>query len=408
MNLRAHSAADDVEMMIGIVKDPKFWKSRMDPKARRVLDSIRGIKIDEAELQRITERHADECEWEEGEEDDEESLTAEEEDDINPDDVPDWANGWTLNKTTPSVDVEEQFKTQMRSRSVIKDRNDLEGRLHGPTKTKKELNTVEKCVSALLDDGYWKLIVECTNLYGKYVDGVTWRDVTVSELKDFMAICHMAACQKRSDNPTRWFSTSIGVGLVGASNVMSGRRFLQILRGLHCCDYRQDNEESGYKIGKLKELLEKNFNANFIPGSCLSLDESLLRAYGRIKFKVRIITKSARYGIKLFVLTDSDTAYVLQIDMYTGKDEEEERKNQFKSKLVGLVMNLLGPYHNTGRSVFVDRYYTSIDLLKSIMEIGLHCTGTLMGNRIPTRARTSEKSVKDHPRGHTVRHQFTY
>ena len=64
----------------------------------------------------------------------------------------------------------------------------------------------------------------------------------------------------------------------------------------------------------------------------LSLDETLIRSFGRIKFKVRIISKSARYGIKLYVITDSVTAFVLQVIIYTGKTtyntpgNEEEKK----------------------------------------------------------------------------------
>jgi hypothetical protein len=43
-----------------------------------------------------------------------------------------------------------------------------------------------------------------------------------------------------------------------------------------------------------------------------SLDQTLIWAFGRIKFKVCIETKAARYGIKLYVITDAATAFVLK------------------------------------------------------------------------------------------------
>ena len=61
------------------------------------------------------------------------------------------------------------------------------------------------------------------------------------------------------------------------------------------------------------DYLEERYKKLFIPGRNLNLNETLIRAFGRIKFKVRIITKSARYGIKLYVITDAETALVLKI-----------------------------------------------------------------------------------------------
>ena len=86
------------------------------------------------------------------------------------------------------------------------------------------------------------------------------------------------------------------------------------------------------KVSELMEKLTNRFSKMFIPGQALSLDETLIRAFGRIRFKVRIISKSARYGIKLYVLTDAATAYVLRIIPYAGKrgilESEEDNKKK--------------------------------------------------------------------------------
>jgi NAD(P)H-flavin reductase len=62
----------------------------------------------------------------------------------------------------------------------------------------------------------------------------------------------------------------------------------------------------------MKDYLENGYNVLFIPGQQLSLEETLIWAFGRIKFKVHIVTKAAWYGIKLYVITDAVTAYVLK------------------------------------------------------------------------------------------------
>ena len=80
--------------------------------------------------------------------------------------------------------------------------------------------------------------------------------------------------------------------------VMSGRKFFTILRYLHCCsvenrDPSAPDYDPSYKVTEMKEDLEKRYKALFVPSQQLSLDETLIRAFGRIKFKVRIVSKAA-------------------------------------------------------------------------------------------------------------------
>ena len=104
---------------------------------------------------------------------------------------------------------------------------------------------------------------------------------------------------------------------------MSGRKFCSILRYLHVCSMDAtstgDTYDPVYKVAEMKDYLEQRFDHLFEPAQQLSLDETLIRSFGRISFKVRIISKSARYGIKIYVLTDAITAYVIKVIIYTGK-----------------------------------------------------------------------------------------
>ena len=96
----------------------------------------------------------------------------------------------------------------------------------------------------------------------------------------------------------------------------------------------------------------------------------MVRAFGRIKFKVRIITKSARYGIKLYVLTDARTAYVLRIIPYTGKSNVLETDDDRKKKTVQIVKGLVEDYRGSHRTVYIDRYYSSINVAVELKKNG--------------------------------------
>jgi Transposase IS4 len=197
---------------------------------------------------------------------------------------------------------------------------------------------------------------------------------------------------------------------------MSGRKFHTILRYLHVCSLEDQpernsvNYDPAYKVEEFKDMLEERFKKLFVPGKNLSLDETFLRAFGRIKFKVRIVTKSARYGIKLYVVTDAETAFVLRIIIYTGKSTYNERELEDTKKTVLVVRNLCLDFKDSHRVVFVDRFYTSIDLLKEMDKLGLYVTGTCMRNRLPKEVILPKKSkeYKDMQRGDFKTNVYKY
>jgi hypothetical protein len=222
--------------------------------------------------------------------------------------------------------------------------------------------------------------------------------------------------QKRKDKPSNWFSNNQILESQVAKKIMSGRKFGMILRYLHCCSPTETgvtadgDYDPSYKVGELMKALEVRWNILFIPFQQLSLDETLLRAFGRMKFKVRIISKAARYGIKLYVVTDATTSYVLKVLVYTGKYTYQESTSVSLKKTVQVVQQLVERFRGSFRTIYVDRFYTSIDLVKELREMDLFVTGTILSNRIPktlTIAKSSRK-FKDMERGDAVKHIFNY
>ena len=127
-----------------------------------------------------------------------------------------------------------------------------------------------------------------------------------------------------------------------------------MLRYLHCCPLQQpigEEYDPAFKVAELSNYLQERFQRIYEPGQCLSLDESLIQAFGCIKFKVRIITKSAWYGIKVFVITDAETAFVLNLQFYTGKKTYGVQgiglQPKEEKKTVQIVTDLYQPFKGT-------------------------------------------------------------
>ena len=161
--------------------------------------------------------------------------------------------------------------------------------------------------------------------------------------------------QKRKDRPSNWFSNCPVSENPAMKRIMSGRMFSKMLQYLHVCSnsavHTVEDYDPAYKVVELRDYLQQRFTRLFEPGQQLSLDETLIRTFGRVRFKVRIISKSARYGIKIYVLTDAVTAFVLRIIIYTGKHTYNESANQNEKKTVQVVKELCKPLQGTHRTL---------------------------------------------------------
>jgi hypothetical protein len=110
--------------------------------------------------------------------------------------------------------------------------------------------------------------------------------------------------------------------------------------------YFTDNEKrvQGDRLYKAHEVVAKimqTFVAQFLPFQDLVIDESMVLFKGRLLFKQYIKTKRHKFGIKLYVLCDYETGYVLDFLVYTGAQMEMESKLGVSD---GIVATLMKPY----------------------------------------------------------------
>ena len=304
-----------------------------------------------------------------------------------------WGDRWeTKTDYRPSAPLPFQ-RFEEHFTSVARSRRQMTGLQCSPI----DVNTPIRAWREIFKTVLLEKIVRYTNDYGRR-NAKHWSDITRKDLEAFIAVLFVSAIQKRKDKPSNWFAENRILESRVVKKIMSGRKFFLMLRYLHCCaiDNQPASDASdydpAYKIAEMRDYLEDRYTRLFTPGQQLSLDETLIRAFGRIKFKVRIVTKAARYGIKVYVVTDAVTAFVLRVLIYTGKSTYASTDQQDKLKTVQVVNKLVEPFIGTHRTIYVDRFYTSLDLLKSLAEKNLYVTGTMLANRIPQAIRIPKTS----------------
>ncbi len=163
---------------------------------------------------------------------------------------------------------------------------------------------------------------------------------------------------------------------------MSRDRFLQIFT---CVHLNHQPPPVGQPMGDLKfrpllDLLASALETTYNLGQNVSIDDSMIPFKGRLKYKQYIPNKPHAWGIKAFVLADSQSGYSYRLRLYFGSETDFIVLSMLPGQA---VLTLMGGLLGVGHHLFTDRlwFYTSIPLLDKLGGENTSMTGTIMSNR---------------------------
>lgn len=227
-----------------------------------------------------------------------------------------------------------------------------------------------------------------------------WKPVSVLELKAFIAVILEMGITRRPSIVSYWSTDSRGIPWF--KQMFSRNRFQIILKFFHLIDNstlapsNHPDYDPCAKFNMIVVHANEVFRRHYIPNRQLSIDESLVGTHCHSKIKQYLPNKKHhRWGIKFWMLCDSITHYCLAFFCYRGAKLEQDKDDTKKFGLGHVVvMNLLkiGNYLDKGYHIFVDNFFTSIQLAKTLLERITYITGTIRRNRkyIPREAQVSQ------------------
>ena len=124
-------------------------------------------------------------------------------------------------------------------------------------------------------------------------------------------------------------------------------------------------------------LFQMNLVKNYVPSESLAIDEQLYPFRGYVPGRSYMPMKPAKYGTKLFWICDAKNGYALQSIPYCGKLNNEREVGLAEN----VVLKLSERYFNSGRNIFMDRFFSSHSVAIKLLEKGLTMTGTIKQNR---------------------------
>ncbi|KAK7893501.1 hypothetical protein WMY93_022653 [Mugilogobius chulae] len=239
-------------------------------------------------------------------------------------------------------------------------------------------------VELFLTDEFIDNIVKQTNLYAQqsieaaqrhsvHSRTQAWKPVTVPEMKKFLGLIFLTGIVKKPELEMYW-STDEVLSTPYYSKVMSRNRFQIILRFLHFNDnnaVQADNTDKLHKIRPVVDYLISKFKELYQPAKNISIDEGMLLWRGRLVFKVYNPLKPVKYGIKSYILCDSQTGYCFNMKPYAGES----------TPLGDTVVQLLDRLSGHGYKLYMDNYYNSVSLCQRLLHLKTHVCGTLRKNR---------------------------
>ncbi|XP_073345276.1 uncharacterized protein [Pagrus major] len=248
----------------------------------------------------------------------------------------------------------------------------------GPTAHAKR--NVEDALTAFLcvfDDGMLKHIRDCTVAEAHRDHGNSSWDLTVAELKAFIALLYVrgAQCAKNIELDSLW---SEKWGIPFFRQTMARNRFRDIMRFL-----RFDRKETRRvrlqddKFALVRATWDRfiqNSVACYKPGANITIDEQLFPTKARCKFTQYMGNKPGKFGIKFWLAADVDSKYMVNGSPYLGK---EETRNA--GWLVGenVVLRLVEPFLGKGRNITTNNFFTSLKLATALQAKKTSLVGTM-------------------------------
>ena len=140
---------------------------------------------------------------------------------------------------------------------------------------------------------------------------------------------------------------------------------------------RAQSDPKFFKFRQVHDHIREKCKSAYEPGRDTSIDEELYPFRGRFRARQYMPKKPAKYGIKIWELVDSTTKYLVNFDVYLGKESEAVTKNLGEK----VVLNLTETMHGTARNITIDNFFTSKSVAVNLWGLGLTVVGTIRDNR---------------------------
>ena len=212
------------------------------------------------------------------------------------------------------------------------------------------------------------------------------RDMNMKELRALIGLYYLAGVYKASNVNTReLFNTKPGFGIGHFRATMSESRFRFLTNCLRFDDKNTRNErkKKDPKLAAFRDVFDalvSKCSKLYRPSDVCTVDEQLQGFRGRCPFRIYLPSKPDRYGIKVMMLCDAKSFYIIMnAEIYEGKGSKQRGFRTLAEYY--LLGNLTKPILGGNRTICCDNWFTSIPAAQELLKKGTTIVGTLRKNK---------------------------
>lgn len=196
----------------------------------------------------------------------------------------------------------------------------------GLTNTSKDITSIREAFDLFMPRSMMDKICEETNRHcQRLLEGTNKNipPITSNELYAFVGILLAAGkCHGRKLPLEELWTCDIPYRQPFFTAAMARDRFRYLLSNIRFDDRQTRDErieQTQDKLAAIRTIFDQFSEAcvaNYSPGLNITVDERLATFRGHCPFRVYMKSKPGRYGIKIWVVSDSETAYILDLQVW--------------------------------------------------------------------------------------------
>ena len=218
------------------------------------------------------------------------------------------------------------------------------------------------------------IFVTNTNLYAAARGAAAWVPVTSEEMWRYLAVRIRQGIVELPELHHYWEAAYRDSYI---TQLMTRDRFVQLHRYFHIVPPVPRNQKQTVveKTAPFYHQCQRLFQQFYVPGGNFTVDETMIRFQGRSLWMTVIKGKPEPIGYKMY--TVASDGYLLGFRIFRGKGGYDGPQ----SVLQQVVVDLVQPWGNANRTLYLDNLYTSPALCNALLQMGIRSCGTCRPNR---------------------------
>lgn len=260
-----------------------------------------------------------------------------------------------------------------------------------------ELHQPIKYFRDLIDDDIFELLRSETQRYAIQRNIDSNFALTKNELEQFLGMTFMMSISKLPRLRMYW---SPATRCNKVADIMQLKRFEEIKRNFHCVDNESRPATCNDKLFKIRPVYDKlknKFN-DITPTEMISIDEQVVPFKGRSPLRTYNPKKPKKWGYKIFVCSGSN-GLIFDFEIFTGSIDVCPDQPDIGAS-GNIVLRLLQHIpRDAGYKIYVDNWFTSLNLQSVLWKQGIGCLGTVRANRLRGCTMPTDSEMKKEERG---------